>query len=220
MHLDIKPANIFITFEGALKIGDFGLARLESNPRDGLMEGDRAYLPPEGMNDRFGQSADIFSLGVIIFEATANIVLPENGEAWRKIRSGDFSDVPSLAWTSSCETQPQRSSLYSDDFQAGQVHDAGNLFGSHKRSELLDPPAFMANAEHPESLRSIVGWMLQNERHQRPSADDLLGLGSLQWVADRRNAPATIFEGRFGPVQATPTPLGIANDEDTEMIDV
>src|SRR5687767_4252002 len=44
MHLDMKPANILITFEGALKIGDFGLAQPVTTSEGVDVEGDREYM--------------------------------------------------------------------------------------------------------------------------------------------------------------------------------
>lgn len=214
MHLDMKPANVLVSFEGALKIGDFGLAREISDRKNLDMEGDRQYMAPEMLQGKFGRSSDIFSLGMIVFEAMANVIMPDNGDEWHRLRSGDFSGVPSLSWTESSETHPYRSGLYSEDLN--QTHDAGDLFGSHKRSELLEPPMFMDPA-HPESLESVVAWMMTAARERRPTATQLLSLESLLWIAQRRTAPATIFEGRWGPINSEPAVVDVV---DTEMTGV
>ncbi|GAO19461.1 hypothetical protein UVI_02064160 [Ustilaginoidea virens] len=223
MHLDMKPANILINFEGALKIGDFGLAQPCTSTEGVDVEGDREYMAPEMLKGKAGQSADVFSLGLITLEAAANVVLPDNGPTWIALRSGDLSDVPSLTWTPSLETQRDAAgneieSAHSDELHGGRTHSAGNLFGSLKRSELHGPPKFMIQAFHPSSLDSIVRWMTAQEPADRPLIDQILELEGLRWVAERRTAPATVYEGNWGLAEMFP--VSIAGDSDTEMTDV
>ncbi|XP_044717173.1 kinase [Hirsutella rhossiliensis] len=222
MHLDMKPANILINFEGALKIGDFGLAQPCSSAEGVDVEGDREYMAPEMLRGKAGPAADVFSLGLMTLEAAANVVLPDNGPTWIALRSGDLSEVPSLTWTPSIEVQRDATgnpSAHSDDFGGDHVDDnAGSLFGSFKRSELPQPPDFMVEAFHPSSLDSVVRWMTAELPADRPLVDQVLDLEGLRWVADHRNAPATVYEGNWGP--ADPFPVSIAVDSDTEMTDV
>ncbi len=62
-------------------------------------EGDREYIAPEILDGKYGKPADVFMLGLILLEIAGNVVLPENGPSWTKLRSGDMSDVPSLTWS-------------------------------------------------------------------------------------------------------------------------
>ncbi|EAN93636.1 protein kinase, putative [Trypanosoma cruzi] len=73
LHRDLKPANVLLKTTGLLKLGDFGL----SNAYDTISGdvglticGTPAYVAPElWRNERYGAAADIWSLGVILYEA-------------------------------------------------------------------------------------------------------------------------------------------------------
>ncbi|KAL7939874.1 mitosis inhibitor protein kinase SWE1 [Trichoderma chlorosporum] len=222
MHLDMKPANILITFEGVIKIGDFGLAQAVSEDVRLDIEGDREYMAPEMLEGKADQSADIFSLGLMTLETAANVVLPDNGPTWVALRSGDLSEVPSLTWTPSIDVQRDAlgnptDSATSDDLQTERTRSPGNLFGSFKRSELQQPPEFMVEAFHPSSLDSIVRWMTQQEPEERPRPEEILALEGMQWVTEHRNAPAIVYEGNWGPSELFPVSIA---DSDLEMTDV
>jgi tetratricopeptide (TPR) repeat protein/tRNA A-37 threonylcarbamoyl transferase component Bud32 len=75
IHRDLKPANILMTHDGAPKITDFGLAkRLEGQvgqTHNGSILGTPGYMSPEqaeGRNEDVGRLADVYSLGVILYE--------------------------------------------------------------------------------------------------------------------------------------------------------
>jgi eukaryotic-like serine/threonine-protein kinase len=74
VHRDLSPENIIITFEGTVKVVDFGVARgimraLQTAP--GLIKGKPAYMAPEQILARsIDHRADIFALGVLLYRLT------------------------------------------------------------------------------------------------------------------------------------------------------
>ena len=78
VHRDVKPANIFVLKDGTAKIMDFGVARWMQTQKtqSGLVVGTAGYISPEQLRGKpVDGRADIFSLGVVLFEILTEQVL-------------------------------------------------------------------------------------------------------------------------------------------------
>jgi serine/threonine-protein kinase len=75
VHRDVSPENIFVTYAGPTKVVDFGVARWKSQSQDrtiaGELKGKIAYMCPEQLREEaVDRRADIWSLGVVLWEVT------------------------------------------------------------------------------------------------------------------------------------------------------
>ncbi|MBI4768291.1 MAG: protein kinase, partial [Deltaproteobacteria bacterium] len=74
IHRDLKPGNVWITEEGIVKIGDFGLALVEDRTRltgHGLMLGTVTYMAPEqAVGGQLTVQTDLYALGAMLYEMT------------------------------------------------------------------------------------------------------------------------------------------------------
>lgn len=74
VHRDVSPHNVFVTFDGVVKVLDFGVAKAaDSNhqTKTGVMKGKFGYMAPEQVRDskRVDRRVDVFALGVMLWQA-------------------------------------------------------------------------------------------------------------------------------------------------------
>lgn len=109
IHRDIKPANIFVSEMGEYKLGDFGVARIVENTMSGRTGTDTYMAPEVYYEEKYGPSADIYSLGIVMYRLLNSnrapfLPLPpkavtyrDNAEAFRRRINGEELPLPNQA---------------------------------------------------------------------------------------------------------------------------
>jgi serine/threonine protein kinase len=98
VHRDVSPDNLFVTYDGQVKLLDFGIARAagrRSQTNLGQLKGKFRYMAPEyALGLEFDGALDLFALGATLYEAAVGVPAFEGDEqvALRKIITGELRD--------------------------------------------------------------------------------------------------------------------------------
>ncbi len=103
IHRDMSPHNVMLSFDGEIKVVDFGIAKAETqieSTRAGTLKGKFGYMSPEQADaQEVDQRTDVFSLGIILWELLANdrLFIGKNEiEILRKIKECNIQPLRKL----------------------------------------------------------------------------------------------------------------------------
>jgi len=180
VHRDVKPQNVMVDTRGAVKVMDFGIARLagaDTMTAEGELLGTVAYMSPEqAAGRRVGPPSDVYSAGVLLYELLAGrnpVRGATAGETVGNILAGRIAPLETM--------RPDLPAELCDLVAATCSLSAG------------DRPAAVDAAE---ALRALAG-RLQDGRRLRPQRL-LAPLGRLRVVAERGAGAALAALGLAG----------------------
>ncbi|MDP3274279.1 MAG: protein kinase [Deltaproteobacteria bacterium] len=145
VHRDVSPQNVLLSFEGEVKVADFGIAKARTSIEEaGTIKGKYAYMSPEqAKGEPVDARADVFALGVVLYEALVGKNPYQERTAYetlRRVQSGTkvpievlWPECPDeLARIIAKATHPERDERYAS---AAKLYEdlAGYLYTSRKR---------------------------------------------------------------------------------------
>ena len=71
VHRDVSPPNVLLGHDGVARVIDFGIAKAawrQQHTVDGAIKGKLGYLAPEQLDGRCGRAADLYGVGVVLWE--------------------------------------------------------------------------------------------------------------------------------------------------------
>lgn len=102
VHLDVSPQNFLISYDGGVKLTDFGIAKVKQStePQRGVLRGKPSYLAPEQLDGgTLDPRTDIFSLGSVLYQMLTGVP-PFRGETDEEtlemVRQGDVKKPSSV----------------------------------------------------------------------------------------------------------------------------
>ncbi len=112
VHRDVSPSNVLLSFEGEVKLCDFGIARanaLADELSEEAIAGKAGYMSPEqARGEALDPRADVFAVGIILWELLAGRRLYKAGEGERLLDVARKAVVPELP----SHDLPRESELY------------------------------------------------------------------------------------------------------------
>ena len=101
-HRDISPQNILVTYEGEVKIVDFGIAKAakkSSDTEEGLIKGKVSYMSPEQAAGKpIDKRSDIFSTGILLYEMITGGRMFKGADlqVLERVRKADFEPAENI----------------------------------------------------------------------------------------------------------------------------
>ena len=169
IHRDIKPDNLFLTREGALKVLDFGIAQLMHSgtpgspalTRAGLVLGTPAFLPPEqalGRTQEIDARTDIWAVGATMFWLLSERYVHE---------AATVEEL--LVFSGSQAARPLRSVAPQTPAALAAVIDRALAFDKNDRwSSALEMQVALEEACPQSSAQRIVASQSNNEARSKP----------------------------------------------------
>jgi serine/threonine protein kinase len=200
VHRDVSPSNVLVSYEGSVKVVDFGIAKANqrnaADTRTGSVKGKVAYMSPEQCKGReLDRRSDVFSLGIVMWELATGQRLYKYETDFDTMSAIVYQDVPAPS-----HLRPGVPAEVDRIIHTALAKDPDRRFAT--ASELLEAIETAAvRTGHPLSTTSL-GRTIRTVFGDRPEP----------WIALREEQAAA------GPITVTGESLDIIESRDVEAV--
>jgi len=207
VHRDLKPGNVWISADGSVQLGDFGLAVALDRTRitqEGSMVGTATYMPPEqAVGGDVTPHSDLYSLGAVLYEMLTGRP-PFVGDDSVAVISQHLNTRPVAPSWHNSEVRPELEALVLELLEktpAARPQSAKSVrerIGSIRSAPDLPAAAKPAPTPGRRTQHHFVGRTLELDRLQRAVDEALGGHGSLVMIAGEPGIGKTRLAQRAG----------------------
>jgi serine/threonine-protein kinase len=176
VHRDVSPQNLVVTFEGVLKIVDFGIAKADqrqTHTRSGTIKGKFAYMSPEQcLAEPIDKRTDVFALGTVVHELlTARRLFKRTNtyETYQAILKGNVpppsrynrdvdADLDKVVLKALAYQKEERyaNSEALGEAMLGWLHKRGKSMSASDVSRYVEKVCAQEVEEHAEHMRELI----------------------------------------------------------------
>ncbi len=165
VHRDVSPSNVLVSFEGEVKLCDFGIAhannaisaRSADQEVDDALKGKAGYMSPEhARGERIDARGDVFATGILLWELLAGRRLYSARSSGSLLEQARRADVPALE----PRDLPDEARLYAIVRKA-LAKDRDERYASAS-AMLRDLEDYMVSAKFPVSPLRLGDWMVRS----------------------------------------------------------
>ena len=216
VHRDVTPQNVFVTYDGSIKVVDFGIAKAQdssSRTVTGEIKGKVTYMSPEQVRgEPLDRRSDIFAVGVMLWEAVAGRRMWKDLPDMAVINELLQGRIPPLASVAP-HVPPELARIVGRALAFDREGRYPSALAMHRELEHFAVTSG-ARVDGPEVGRVVSEWF--EEERQRVRAVVEAQLGSLRWTGENPRAhslpvipaPPASFTGRDHAQPVIPTNSG------------